>query len=154
MTKVRAAPLELATLDALDVDAWAVFVAEDERPLFGLAGLLDWKLTGRLTKLIRDGSLAGSAGETLLTASSHGLKGSRIFAFGLGKSEKTAFSQRASEAIAALVKAGVKRVAIGVPEKPSGEEAARSIVEAVRASALDEAIIVGPAEAARALPKG
>ena len=47
--------------DALVVPLWA-----DVRPLRGAAGLLDWRLNGRLSQLLREGRLLGAAGEKLL----------------------------------------------------------------------------------------
>lgn len=141
-------PLEWSAIAALPVDAFAVFVAEDERPLWGLAGLLDWRMCAALSRHLHAGLLEGRADEALLMTASHGLAASRLFAFGLGaraKSTEEMFARRAKQACEALQKAGVKRVAIGVPEAPVASVSARILVDALEASSL-EAWVVGPAE--------
>ncbi|HET8732287.1 MAG TPA: hypothetical protein VFM45_00805, partial [Anaeromyxobacteraceae bacterium] len=65
MRRLEVADLSLAVLDALDVEALAVLVGP-ERPLQGLAGLVDWRLCGALTRALRGGLYAGAPGEALL----------------------------------------------------------------------------------------
>ena len=60
-------PLTMEALDQADAEALCLFVSEDERPLTGLAGLVDWRLSGRLSRMIRAGLVIGAAGEALLT---------------------------------------------------------------------------------------
>src|SRR5262249_732244 len=50
---------------ATQAELVACAIWEDERPMTGLAGLLDWRLAGRLSRLARDGFLAGTLGEVL-----------------------------------------------------------------------------------------
>src|SRR6266446_3210351 len=62
---VRGAQREQAAIDQLIQHTstnWKL-----ERPLTGLAGLVDWRLSGRLSRLIRAGLVIGAAGEALLT---------------------------------------------------------------------------------------
>lgn len=66
-------------------DALAVPVWTDIRPLRGAAGLLDWRLCGQLSKMIREGRVAGVAGEKLLLMSSR-IPWKRILAVGVGES--------------------------------------------------------------------
>jgi hypothetical protein len=51
--------------DALVVPLWT-----DVRPLRGAAGLLDWRLNGRLSQLLREGRVEGATGEKLLFVTS------------------------------------------------------------------------------------
>lgn len=146
---VRPCPLQWSAIAALPVDAFAVFVAEDERPLWGLGGLLDWQMRAVLSRHLHAGHLHGRVDEALLMTASAGVAASRLFAFGLGKRARVTedvFTLRAKEACASLRKAGVKRVAIGLPEAPALPVSARLLVDALQASALD-AWLVGPAEA-------
>lgn len=48
-----------------DVDGLVVLSYQNERPLQGLLGLLDWRFGGAFTDSIRLGALTGSAGEVL-----------------------------------------------------------------------------------------
>lgn len=155
--RLRLCPVEAAALQALPLDAFVLFVAEDERPLWGLGGLLDWQMCAGLSKRLHAGDLTGTAGETVLTTASHGLAAPRIFAFGLGpqaKVDKPSFDRRALAACQSLLKAGARRVAIGLPEVPSLPEAARSLQAAVEATPGLEAWLVGPVDAlAMVLPE-
>jgi hypothetical protein len=66
--------------DALVVPVWT-----DIRPLRGAAGLLDWRLCGRLSQMLRDGRFAGIAGEKLLLATNR-VPWQRVLAMGVGES--------------------------------------------------------------------
>src|SRR3989442_7133162 len=61
-------PLTLDAIDQAAAESLCLFVASDERPLTGLAGLVDWRLTARLSRLVRGGQLTGEAGEAVLTS--------------------------------------------------------------------------------------
>lgn len=146
---VHPCPLEWPAIAALPVDAFAVFVAEDERPLWGLAGLLDWRMRAALSRHLRAGHLEGRGDEALLMTASPGHRASRLFAFGLGpraKSTEERFARRAKTACESLRKAGVARVAIGIPEAPALPASARILVDALKTTSL-EAWVVGPVEA-------
>ncbi len=82
--RLELAELGLPALDALRVDALAVFVGP-ERPLQGLAGFADWRLCGALSRTIRAGQFEGGYGEALLIPSAGRLPVDRIFCFGLGE---------------------------------------------------------------------
>jgi leucyl aminopeptidase len=73
--------------DALVVPLWA-----DVRPLRGAAGLLDWRLNGRLSRLLREGRLDGSNGEKLLFFTGR-VPWRRVLTIGLGTT--TNFSEDA-----------------------------------------------------------
>src|SRR5207245_10834356 len=55
-------PLTLDAIDQAAAESLCLFVASDERPLTGLAGLVDWRLTARLSRLVRGRQLTGEAG--------------------------------------------------------------------------------------------
>ena len=56
-------PLTMEAVDQADAEALCLFVAADERPLTGLAGLADWRLCGRLSRMLRSGIVTGAGGE-------------------------------------------------------------------------------------------
>jgi hypothetical protein len=56
-------------LDRLPADAAAALFYSDELPPCGGAALLDWRLDGRLTRLLQQGRLDGNFGEHLLVRS-------------------------------------------------------------------------------------
>jgi hypothetical protein len=52
--------------DRMKGEAVAVFFFEDDRPLSGPAGLVDWRLNGLLTRLLLEGRAIGRPGEKIL----------------------------------------------------------------------------------------
>lgn len=136
------APLSLAGLDALGAVDLLAFVANDERPLRGLAGLVDWRLCGALTKSLREGHFRGDPGEALLSVDGRRLLSRRIFLHGVGSVGKAAHKGPDSyvfEAMAKAARAGATKVATWLP--PWGDapinQLARAAVEAARESRLE-----------------
>jgi hypothetical protein len=75
-------------LRRLDLAATEVLVAnltENERPMRGLAGLLDWRLRGRISNLVASGFALGQLGEVLLVPGKPRLPFDKIILFGLGR---------------------------------------------------------------------
>jgi hypothetical protein len=68
------------------VDVGLVPCFEDERPLQGLAGYIDWRSCGMLSRLIRSGWCTGRQGESLLMPTRFGLPVERLVIVGLGSS--------------------------------------------------------------------
>jgi hypothetical protein len=153
---LRLRPLELAALDSIGVDAYALFVGADERPLQGLGGLLDWRLAGGLSEHLKAARLAGTPSESFLTTTGGVLPGRRIFAFGLGSIAQThnTFATEARRAVAALLKAQVTSLAIGLPEQPPVPVAAKLLVSALEPLKGIDVSIFGPLiELTQALPE-
>ena len=67
-------PLTLEALDQANAqgnaEALCLFIGADERPLVGLSGLCDWRLSGGLSRMLRGGLVKGEDGEALLTPGS------------------------------------------------------------------------------------
>lgn len=77
----------LPVLRRLDLAATEVLVAnltENERPMRGLAGVLDWRMNGRLSSLLVDGFATGRLGEVLLVPGKPRLPFDKVILFGLG----------------------------------------------------------------------
>jgi len=64
--EIRFAPRALESLGLLKTEVLCLPVFADERPLRGAAGLIDWRLCGRLSTLLVEGALTGDLGEALL----------------------------------------------------------------------------------------
>lgn len=76
------------TLRALDKLGTEILVANttvDERPAQGVAGLVDWRLAGRLSHLMRANFLTGELGEVLLVPAKPKLPFDKVLLFGLGR---------------------------------------------------------------------
>jgi len=80
--------LELSLFPGSVVEAPAdtilVLVPEDERPLRGDAGLIDWRLCGLISEHLRSGYVTGQLGEAVLLPGDIPLSPSRILLVGAG----------------------------------------------------------------------
>jgi hypothetical protein len=56
----------------------------NERPLQGLAGLLDWRLGGAISSFVRRGTFSGSPGENVYFPVKRGERGFHVFLLGGG----------------------------------------------------------------------
>ena len=130
--------LTLDALDPLPVDTVCLFVTEDERPLGGAAGFVDWRLCGQLSRLLVDGFFRGVRGESLLLPSNGRIGAPRLVVLGLGPGGealhpgvlRTALSQAAD----VLNRARVDSVALELPGR--GAMPAQE-----RTSAFEEAFV-------------
>lgn len=82
---IRFLPPELRRVDEASVELCACTIWSDERPLHGFAGLLDWRLAGRLSALIKAGFVTGEAGEALLVPGKPHVPFEKVLVLGLGK---------------------------------------------------------------------
>jgi hypothetical protein len=99
----------------------------DERPLRGAAGLCDWRLCGRLSRMLVSGRLNGEWGEATLyplnATVAHRLPFAQLVLLGLGPAER--FDEESAARAARLVqdkmmKLGVARYALVPPGRSTG----------------------------------
>ena len=141
-------PLTMEGVDQADAEALCLFIGSDERPLTGLAGLADWRLCGRLSRMIRSGVLTGSSGEALLTPPGTRLSFKKLFLFGLGDARtEDELAGRVSDALRRLAQAGVRDAALQLPAKLPPERGVRTLMEGD--GALARARVRGRARQAR-----
>lgn len=121
-----------ASLDALDalsgVESLCCFVTEDERPLSGAAGFLDWRLCGELSRVLRSGFFIGRPGERLLLPSSGRVPARRLFLVGLGPAAKVTplgFEHALAAAATMLTGAQVASVGLAFPSLPPAVQQVR-----------------------------
>lgn len=76
---------ELRKLDLLGTEVIVSTLAADERPPHGVTGLLDFRLAGRISRLIQGGFATGKVGEVLLVPGKPKLPFDKILLFGIGK---------------------------------------------------------------------
>ena len=134
---IHFAAAELARLDALvDVEALVLSFFGDERPLRGVAGQCDWRLCGRISRLLKAGRLTGTRGEvTLFPPSAQRLPFPRLLLFGLGESDAPAPFAEADYRAAVramrdvVARAGVTRYAVQPPGRATGLIAPRRALE-------------------------
>ena len=147
--KIEVAELGLAAIDALEVDALAVFVGP-ERPLQGFAGYADWRMCGALSRSIRSGFFLGGADEALLVPSGGRVRAGRIFCFGVPGVPLPAegFLRAARQACEAMARAGSDEFATCLP--PFDGElalAARLWLEASLVRPVSRQVLLGEARA-------
>jgi hypothetical protein len=123
-------PLSLEAVDQAAVESLCLFVASDERPLTGLAGLVDWRLSARLSRLLRAGLLSGDAGEAVLTPPGARMGFQKLFLFGVGRSDQSEESLVAhlGEALRKLAQAGVREAALELPSRLAPAVGLRTLV--------------------------
>jgi hypothetical protein len=141
-------PLTLDALDQAQAESLCLFVAEDERPLRGLAGLVDWRLAGGLSRYLRTGLVTGHLGEALLTLPGQRIGFQKLFIFGTGKSGQTddELSARLGEGLRKLGSAGVGSAALDLPQGISVEAGVRTLLAEREGPA--KAMVFGPDAAA------
>lgn len=144
--RIEAAELGMPALDELDVDSLAVFVGP-ERPLQGLAGWVDWRLCGALSRALRDGFYDGGEREALLLPSAGRVGAARVFFFGLPPLplDAAAFSAFALTACGAMAKAGSRSFATALP--PFDGRAERLWLEASLERPVSRQVLLGDAKA-------
>lgn len=81
---IRFLPPDLRHLDDANAEIAACTLWQDERPMRGLAGLLDWRMAGRLSALLASGFVKGEEGEALLVPGKPHLPFEKLLLVGLG----------------------------------------------------------------------
>lgn len=76
---------ELQELDEYPSDLLVISAFSDERPLEGLASLVDWRLCGAMSAWRKGGFSQGYYGERILFPTSHRLAQQRLLFLGLGR---------------------------------------------------------------------
>jgi hypothetical protein len=125
-------PLDLARWDEVARDCLVLPVFKDDRPLRGAAGLADWRLCGRLSRLLKSNRASADAGESMLLPPGRRLKFSRLLWFGLGESRGYSderFKKDLAWILEVVAKAGVTSWALQAPGRASGVIGARRAVE-------------------------
>ena len=127
-------PLDLARWDETARDTLVLPVFKDDRPLRGAAGLADWRLCGRLSRLLKSNKATAEAGETMLLPPGRRLKFQRVFWFGLGEAKgytDDRFRQDLARIRDVVAKAGATDWALQAPGRASGLIGARRAVEII-----------------------
>jgi hypothetical protein len=127
-------PLDLARWDEAARDCLVLPVFKNDRPLRGAAGLVDWRLCGKLSRLLKTSRATAEAGEQMLLPPGRRLRFARIFWFGLGEAKaysEERFRRDLAWILATLTKAGVNDWAVQMPGRASGLIGARRAVEIV-----------------------
>jgi hypothetical protein len=100
-----------------DVDALVATISENERPLLGLAGLLDWRFQGAISSCLRSGAITGKVGECVYFPVSKNGRLYKILLLGVGSHPTVT-----AEALKPLQKnlSSLKLNSVGVSRKDFG----------------------------------
>jgi hypothetical protein len=121
--ELRFVPPELRRLDEANVELCACAIWSDERPMRGFAGLLDWRLAGRLSALLKSGFLRGDFGETLLVPGKPHVAFEKVLVIGLGARNDFGdgtFRQSLTQIARVLEGMRVRRAVIELPGRAGG----------------------------------
>lgn len=135
-------PLDLDRWDEAARDCLVLPVFKDDRPLRGAAGLADWRLCGKLSRLIKANRASAEQGETLLLPPGRRLRFSKILWFGLGDAKGYSderFRKDIAWILGVVTKAGVSDWTLQMPGRASGLIGARRAIEII----LEDQMIVG-----------
>ena len=149
----------MESLDRLHAELVVLPFFEDERPLRGASGLIDWRLCGAISRKILAGYLDGRFGEQGLLANPARLRADGLLFFGLGRNE--AFDESRARAACTSIAEAVREartssVALALPgrslERLPALRAMQIWLEIeVHAGQLDEITIIEAAEEHRGL---
>ncbi len=117
----RISEMAVEGLDTLGCDTLVCTIFDEERPLQGLAGLIDWRMNGWLSRQIRAGIATSAPRELILTPGSRQFSVPRILCIGLGSKKDFSpdvFRSASLVGLRALVRLPANRVAL---ELPGGE---------------------------------
>jgi hypothetical protein len=134
--------LEIALYDGPAVrapaDALLVPIPEDERPLRGDAGRLDWRLGGEISRLLLSGFASGKRGEAVLVTGGARVASRRIVLVGVGRAadlpgRNLERSTRAAVARLLALRAGSAALALPEAVEPEvdAEDLLRGVVQAL-----------------------
>jgi hypothetical protein len=150
---------ELTALDQIGTEILVAGVAQDEKPPQGVAGLVDWRLSGHVSRLIVRGFLKGELGEVLLLAGRPRLPFDKIVLFGLGvrtEFEEAVFRSVVERILSTLVGLKARTAVVELPGRHwnalSAERATDILLESVGQSREHDVwTLVEPIEAQRAV---
>ena len=71
-------------ISEIPCDLFGLWHFSDEKPLKGIAGLLDWRLDAKISRLVISGRIQGVWGEKVMIGSLDGLSGKDVIIVGLG----------------------------------------------------------------------
>lgn len=156
--EIKFASPDLRALDGISGDALILGHAEGERPLRGVSGAVDWRLGGRLSRLVASGRATGERGSAVLVPGRPRLSFQRVVLIGLGPIPIDDESARLGTLamLDVLDRLVARTAAIALPgrtcESRSPESAVEILLGALHtAREVDELWVLEPPDAARSV---
>lgn len=149
----------LRRLDLSGTEVLVATLASDERPPHGVAGLVDYRLAGRISRLLANGYATGALGDVLLVPGKPKLPFDKIVLFGIGATatfDEASFRQAVEKILATLEGLHARTAVVELPGRHFGaiapERAADLLLEAAGGRREHDVwTLVEPAEAQRAI---
>jgi hypothetical protein len=130
---------QLQRLDQAGTEVLLACLASDERPPHGLAGLVDWRLAGRVSRLLASGFATGAVGEVVLVPGKPKLPFEKVLLFGMGPTAQFTehvFRVVAERMLATLEGLRTRNAVVQLPGRHTDaippERAAELLLEAAR----------------------
>jgi hypothetical protein len=114
---------DLRRLDSAGAEVCVASIWGDERPARGFAGLLDWRLGGRLATLMQSGFVRGHRGEVLLVPGKPHVPFEKVIMVGLGARAtfgEDGFREAIVRISTTLEGLRVRRAVVELPGRASG----------------------------------
>lgn len=130
----RFVPPELAKLDELDTEVLVATLPTDVRPCRGVLGLCDFRMGGRLSKLMRAGRITGELGEVVMVPGKPLLSFEKLLLFGTGPLEALdleVFEQLLRSFFVKLTKLKARVAVVELPGRAYGKIAAPMAAQAL-----------------------
>jgi hypothetical protein len=158
---LRFATGELPALDQLGTEILVASLTLDERPPHGVAGLVDWRLAGQVSRLMQRGFASGKLGEVLLLHGKPRLPFDKVLLFGLGAKpefEEAIFRSTTDRILKTLERLKARTAVVELPGRHfnaiAPERAADILLESAGDSRAHDAwTLVESAEAQRAITR-
>jgi Cytosol aminopeptidase family, N-terminal domain len=154
VSAVLGVEIETGPIERARADLAIVSFATTDRPLRGAAGRADWRLCGRLSRLIGQGRVEGHAGEAVLLPGGGGLRAPLVLALGLGPGASlgtAAAAAFARDAVARGLALRAATLALALPPGELGDLALRLRLEAIVTGAGEALTARSEVRAARLL---
>jgi hypothetical protein len=137
--------------DLSGVEAYCLLLTEDDRPLDGAAGFLDFCMQGKLSALLKRREFLGAVRERMLTTTNGAVPVFKLFLSGLGVSSQVsadALETALTDALKMLELAQVSSVALSVsPLSPATERMRERLLESAFAAKFDGRCVLFEKEA-------
>jgi hypothetical protein len=118
---LRFANPSLRKLDLFGTEVLVAALASDERPPHGLAGMVDWRLAGRVSRLLESGFATGAPGEVLLVPGKPKLPFDKVVLFGVGavsEFDETVFRNVVEKILSTLEGLRSRTAVVELPGRP------------------------------------
>lgn len=107
--------LEHRSIERIEGDLLVAGFFREDRPLKGVAGRVDWRLCGLVSKMLLDGAFSGKQGEAILVPTQGRLRIARVLLVGLGETGgfgAAGVRERTQEATERALQLGASRVVL------------------------------------------